>query len=198
VLQEREFERLGSTATIKADVRVIAATNRELTKAVRDKTFREDLLYRLNVFPIHLPPLRERREDIPLLVHFLVNKFAMRVGKRIEEVGGETMQRLIAYSWPGNVRELENVIERAIILANSSVLEVDSTMLPSAIAAAAQPTQSGSLEAIEREHILRVLQQSDWVIEGPRGAARILEMHPNTLRSRLKKLGISRSSHEPS
>jgi transcriptional regulator with GAF, ATPase, and Fis domain len=108
------------------------------------------------------------------------------------------MQRLIAYSWPGNVRELENVIERAIILANSSVLEVDSTMLPSAIAAAAQPTQSGSLEAIEREHILRVLQQSDWVIEGPRGAARILEMHPNTLRSRLKKLGISRSSHEPS
>jgi PAS domain S-box-containing protein len=198
VLQEREFERLGSTSTIKIDVRVIAATNRDLARAVREKTFREDLLYRLNVFPIHLPPLRERSGDIPLLVHFLVNKFAMRVGKRIDEVGGETMQRLIAYSWPGNVRELENVIERAVILANSSILEVDSTMLPRTTGTPSEATSTGSLEAIEREHILRVLQQCDWVIEGARGAAKVLEMHPNTLRGRLKKLGISRTSHDPS
>jgi PAS domain S-box-containing protein len=198
VLQEHEFERLGSATTIKADVRVIAATNRDLARAVRDKTFREDLLYRLNVFPIHLPPLRERSGDIPLLVHFLVNKFAMRVGKRIEEVGGETMQRLIAYAWPGNVRELENVVERAVILSNGSILEVDSTMLPSSVATPPEGTPTGSLESIEREHILRVLQQCDWVIEGTRGAAKILDMHPNTLRSRLKKLGISRTSHDPS
>jgi formate hydrogenlyase transcriptional activator len=198
VLQEHEFERLGSATTIKTDVRVIAATNRDLAKAVHAKTFREDLLYRLNVFPIHLPPLRERSGDIPLLVQFLVNKFAMRVGKRIEEVGHATMERLISYPWPGNVRELENVLERAVILNTESILEIDPTMLPNAVTPPTDSGARGSLEAVEREHILHVLQECDWVIEGPRGAAKILEMHPNTLRSRLKKLGISRVSHEVS
>jgi PAS domain S-box-containing protein len=201
VLQEREFDRVGGTAPIKADVRVLAATNRELLKAVRDKSFREDLYYRLSVFPIHLPPLRQRREDLPLLVHFLVNKFAARIGKRLESVSRQTLQRLLAYSWPGNVRELENVLERAVILANGTTLEIGPEVL--ATAAGDGPVESAAgllttLEAVERSHIIAVLRQTHWVIDGPRGAARILGLHPNTLRSRLKKLGISRATHETS
>src|SRR5262249_48503141 len=131
VLQEREFERVGGTTPIKTDVRVIAATNRDLLKAVREKSFREDLYYRLNVFPVSLPPLRDRTSDIPLLVQFLVNKFKMRIGKSIDSVSHKTMQRLMGYPWPGNVRELENVLERAVILANSPTLEIGPEFLGS-------------------------------------------------------------------
>ena len=129
ILQEREFERVGGAQTIKADVRIIAATNRDLLKAVREKTFREDLYYRLSVFPVALPPLRQRVDDIPLLAQFLVNKFAMRVGKRLEGISPQAMQRLLAYTWPGNVRELENVLERAVILCQGPILEIDPALV---------------------------------------------------------------------
>jgi PAS domain S-box-containing protein len=202
VLQEREFERVGGTTVLRADVRILAATNRDLLKCVGDKSFREDLYYRLSVFPLRLPPLRERTADIPLLIHFLLGKFAAQIGRKIEGVGAETMNRLLAYSWPGNVRELENVLERAVILTRTPVLEIGPDILPTtapAPAAAAQPpAPAGNLEEVERSHILTVLQQTNWVIDGPRGAAKILGLHPNTLRSRLKKLGIRRSTHEPS
>jgi transcriptional regulator with GAF, ATPase, and Fis domain len=194
VLQEREFDRIGGTTPIKVDVRVLAATNRDLLKEVRDKSFREDLYYRLSVFPIHLPPLRERTDDLPLLARFLVEKFAARIGRRIDGLSAASIQRLIAYSWPGNVRELENVIERAVILASGPMLDVSVTG-----AAAESTTDSGAtLETVERNHILRVLRQTDWVIDGPRGAAKILDLHPNTLRSRMKRLDISRSMAEGS
>jgi formate hydrogenlyase transcriptional activator len=196
VLQEREFERVGGGSPIVADVRVIAASNRDLLKAVRDQSFREDLYYRLNVFPIALPPLRERQQDIPLLVRFLIDKFKMRIGKHVEGVGPKTMQRLMAYRWPGNVRELENVLERAVILASGPTLEVDPDLLTSA--PASPGTEETSLEAVERGHILAVLEQTDWVIDGRKGAAKLLDLHPNTLRSRLKKLGIKRAAHDPS
>jgi PAS domain S-box-containing protein len=222
VLQEREFDRVGGSSPVRVDVRVIAATNRDLLQAARNKTFREDLYYRLNVFPIHLPPLRERAEDLPLLVHFLVNRFATRIGKRIDGVSRPTVQRLLAYPWPGNIRELENVLERAVILATGTTLDVGPDLLPTALppagpAAAAPPPvspeaeerpslltvpqltaaqQQPSLEAVERNYILAVLQQTGWVIHGPRGAAKLLGLHPNTLRNRLKKLGVTRSSHQ--
>ena len=197
VLQEREIERVGGGAVIKVDVRIIAATNRDLMKAVRERTFREDLFYRLSVFPVPLPPLRDRVEDIPLLTRFLVDKAATRIGKRIESVSRETMRRLTSYRWPGNVRELENVLERAVILATGPILDFEIDGEPAGVAAASMDqTTPASLEAIERRHILAVLQQTNWVIDGPRGAAQILELHPNTLRSRLKKLGITRSGHD--
>src|SRR5262249_4815245 len=155
----------------------------------REKTFREDLYYRLNVFPLHLPPLRERREDIPLLVHFLVGRFATRIGKRIDGVTREAMQRLLAYPWPGNVRELENVLERAVILANDPALDIGADVLPGTAIDAPEATPAESapatLEEMERNHILAVVRQCDWVIDGPRGAARLLGLHPNTLRSRM-------------
>ena len=192
VLQEREFERVGGATSIKADVRVIAATNRDLLSAVKEKTFREDLYYRLNVFPIELPPLRNRTGDIPMLVHFLANKFAMRIGKRIESVSLMAMERLLAYPWPGNIRELENVLERAIILANSSTLEIEPQMLAIASPDDAEAVHSSTLEQVEREHIQAVLKQTDGIIDGEHGAAKVLGLHPNTLRSRMKKLSISR------
>jgi formate hydrogenlyase transcriptional activator len=195
VLQDRELERVGGSAAIKLDVRIIAATNRDLLKAVQTKTFREDLYYRLSVFPIHLPPLRDRAEDIPLLVRFLVDKYAARTGKRIERVSQETMQRMVAYRWPGNIRELENVLERAVILTTGRALDADLLATPTT---APEDAPLPSLDAIESHHFLAVLRQTNWVIDGPRGAAQILGLHPNTLRSRLKKLGITRSSHEPS
>ncbi len=198
VLQEREFDRVGGSTPIKVDIRVLAASNRDLLKAVREKTFREDLYYRLNVFPISLPPLRERKEDIPLLVHFLVNKFATRIGKRLDGVQEPTMRRLIDYSWPGNVRELENVLERAVILATGARLDISADLFPaphaSPVASAATPDRT--LESVERDYVCSVLQQTDWVVDGPRGAARILGLHPNTLRNRMKKLGITRASHQ--
>jgi transcriptional regulator with GAF, ATPase, and Fis domain len=215
VLQEREFDRVGGTTPVRVDVRVIAATNRDLLQEVRDKRFREDLYYRLNVFPIRLPPLRERQDDIPLLVHFLVNKFALRIGKRLDGVSRETMRRLQEYPWPGNVRELENVLERAVILAAGATLEVAPDLLPAKalpasaeeraqaevavgvaapVAAPQAPSQPlPRLEAVERDHILKVLRHTNWVITGPRGAATVLGLNPSTLRSRIKKLGISRA-----
>ena len=181
-------------------------------KSIREGKFREDLYYRLNVFPIPLPPLRDRVGDVPLLVNFLVGRFAARVGLRIDSVGKATMERLSHYSWPGNVRELENVLERAVILSNGPTLEIDPEVFASATAAraahAAPPTPSASeseesaaagarpplesLEANTRNHILTALDKSGWVIDGARGAAKILGLHPNTLRSRMKKLGIVR------
>jgi formate hydrogenlyase transcriptional activator len=195
VLQEREFDRVGGGAPIKVDIRVLAATNRDLLQAVHEKTFREDLYYRLNVFPIALPPLRERKEDVPLLVHFLVHKFATRIGKRIDGVTEHTMRRLIDYPWPGNVRELENVLERAVILTTGAKLGIVPDLFPLSDAAPAARQQL-TLESVERDHIVTVLQQTDWVIDGPRGAARILGLHPNTLRNRMKKLGITRARRE--
>jgi PAS domain S-box-containing protein len=217
VLQEREFERVGGAAPIKVDVRVIAATNRDLTKSIREGKFREDLYYRLNVFPIALPPLRDRDGDVPLLVQFLVARFAARVGVRIESIGKETMERLTRYFWPGNIRELENVLERAVILSNGPTLEIDPEVFasatadrsrdadapvassaeaaPATVAAGGQTPPLESLETNERNHILAALEQSNWIIDGPRGAAKVLDLHPNTLRSRMKKLGIVRASH---
>jgi PAS domain S-box-containing protein len=195
VLQEQEFERVGGTSPRKVDVRIIAATNRDLNKAVRDKTFREDLYYRLNVFPIPLPPLRERTEDIPLLAQYLLDKSAARIGRRMDRIDPGTLHRLREYRWPGNVRELENVIERAAILATGPTLHVEADVLGQS---AAEPADKlpAALEDVERNHILLVLAQTKWVIDGPRGAATILGLHPNTLRSRLKKLGVSRASHD--
>ena len=201
VLQEREFERVGGNAPIQTDVRVIAATNRDLLAVSKDGKFRADLYYRLNVFPVHLPPLRERADDIPLLVQFLLGKFTARIGKRIETVSKETMKRFLAYQWPGNIRELENIVERAVILANSDELEIaPATLASSTVSASSALTQAAptSLEAVEREHIVSALRNSNWVIDGPVGAAKTLNIHPNTLRSRLKKLGISRPTHERS
>lgn len=209
VLQEREFERVGGSQPIKVDVRIIAATNRDLSKAIRDGHFREDLFYRLNVFPISLPPLRDRDGDVTLLSQFLVNKFAATVGKRIDAISDATMRQLNTYRWPGNIRELENILERAIILSNSSTLEIDPDVFgpePAAAADSLPPETTPapiaanhdlpltSLESVDRDYILAVLKQTQWVIEGPRGAAQVLDLHPNTLRSRLKKLGIERPS----
>jgi transcriptional regulator with GAF, ATPase, and Fis domain len=197
VLQEHEFDRVGGTSPRKVDVRVIAATNRDLLKSVREKAFREDLYYRLSVFPIQLPPLRDRPEDIPLLAKYHLDKFAARIGRRFDGIDPVALRRLMAYAWPGNVRELQNVIERAVILATGPALEVDPDVLgQSGAEPATKP--SAVLEDVERNHILAVLRRTKWVIEGPRGAAAVLGLHPNTLRSRLKKLGLSRSSHEPS
>ena len=196
VLQSHEFERVGGHTPIRVDVRVIAATNRDLLKAVQQKAFREDLYYRLHVFPIHVPPLRDRVGDIPLLVHFLVNSFMARIGKRIESVSQHTMEQLIAYHWPGNIRELENVLERAVILETDSILEIEPGIL-STTATVSPTNERSSLETVERDHISAVLHATNWVVDGPRGAAKILGLHPNTLRNRLKKLGIELASHRP-
>ena len=197
VLQEREFDRVGGGAPIKVDVRVIAATNRDLQKAVREKVFREDLYYRLNVFPIAIPPLRDRLEDVPLLVQFLLDRFATRIGKRVDGVSRKTMERLTAYSWPGNVRELENILERTVILATGPTLELAPDILGGFVPETAASGPRLALEDVEREHIQNVLVQTGWVIDGPKGAAILLGLHPNTLRSRLKKLGIARAAHDP-
>jgi formate hydrogenlyase transcriptional activator len=217
VLQEREFERVGAGDTIRVDVRVIAATNRDLVKAIVEGKFRQDLYYRLNVFPIPLPPLRERADDVPLLVQHLVRKFSSRIGVLIESVAKTTMERLSRYTWPGNVRELENILERAVILSNGPTLEIDQTVFASATAAlhpildSARPQGSedageaarviptpplASLESSTRSHILAALEKAGWVVDGPHGAARILDVHPNTLRSRMKKLGILRGAND--
>ena len=203
VLQEREFERVGGSETIRVDVRVIAATNRDLPDMVARGTFREDLYYRLNVFPVTLPPLRERAEDIPLLVHAFLRRFARQAGKRIDDVTPQAMWRLMAYHWPGNVRELQNVIERAVILARGPVVDVEA--LPELAAAVAAPagrarehdrpsTPAGqrTIAEVERGYVEQVLAETNWVIEGERGAARRLGLHPNTLRSRLKRWGVNR------
>ncbi|HMP57968.1 MAG TPA: sigma 54-interacting transcriptional regulator [Gemmatales bacterium] len=198
VLQERAFERVGGTATIQVDVRVLAATNRDLQRAVAEQTFRQDLFYRLSVFPLVVPPLRDRRDDIPLLALFHMNRFAVQVGKQLAGIAPDTMRRLQAYSWPGNVRELENVLERAVILSSGPWLEAGPDLLSEAQPRpppGASPRRFATLEEADRQHIRAALEQTGWVIDGPRGAARILGLHPNTLRSRLKKLGIHRTHH---
>ena len=210
VLQERVFERLGTSNPIKVDVRVIAATNRDLLRAVSEGTFRQDLYYRLNVFPIHVPPLRERREDIPALVRYFVRRFAARIGRKITRIRRENMERLFRYSWPGNVRELENVIERSVILSRGSELEIGAGALSESaevVAGQGSPVRNArkeaqsevsstvhSLEATERGLILDALKQKNWRIEGPSGAAEMLKLKPSTLRSRMSKLGIRRST----
>ena len=189
VIQENEFERLGGTKTIKVDVRIIAATNRNLKLQVESGGFREDLWYRLNVYPITVPPLRQRKEDIPLLVEHFVNRYAKKSGKRITSVSPRAMQGLQTHSWPGNVRELANVIERAVIHTQGTVLQVVDRFeqVPEE-----QPDATRTLEGVEREHIIRTLENTGWRIEGPFGAAKILGLNPSTLRTRMLKLGIHR------
>jgi formate hydrogenlyase transcriptional activator len=192
VLQEQEFERLGSTRTTKVNVRLVAATNRDLLDMVAEKQFRSDLFYRLNVFPVTLPPLRDRREDIPLLVRYFAQKLARRMDKRVETIPAGVMAALSAYHWPGNIRELENLIERAVILSQGTDLHVPLTELT-----VAEPTDVQSvtsLEDAEREHIRHALEAAKWVIGGPAGAAARLGMKRTTLQSKMQKLGISRPS----
>jgi formate hydrogenlyase transcriptional activator len=190
VLQEQEFERLGSTKTIRVNVRLVAATNRDLAQMAGEKQFRNDLYYRLNVFPLTVPPLRERSEDIPLLVRYFAQKFARRMDKRVETIPTEAMTALSRYHWPGNIRELENLIERAVILSPGAELRVPLTELKATVRETAQPVTT--LEAAEREHIVRALQEAGWVIGGPSGAAAKLGMKRTTLQSKMQKLGITR------
>ncbi|HZS33212.1 MAG TPA: sigma 54-interacting transcriptional regulator [Methylomirabilota bacterium] len=226
VLQEQEFEPVGSSRSIRVNVRVLAATNRDLAEAVAAGRFRADLYYRLAVLPVEVPPLRARRADIPQLVMFFLTRFAKRFGKPIEAVSRASMERLLEYGWPGNVRELQNVIERAVVLADGPVLELDPHLLPRAEPApapaaeaavaragaarpgppgppaasggAAGPAEPATLAEVERRHIRATLDRTGWVVEGPRGAARALGLHPNTLRSRMARLGIRRPAHDAS
>jgi formate hydrogenlyase transcriptional activator len=215
VLQEHEFEPVGSSHPLRVDVRVIAATNRNLHEAVKAGKFRSDLFYRLNVFPIDLPPLRERRSDIPQLVAFCLSQFSKRLGKKIDGVSRESMENLVNYPWPGNIRELQNVVERAIILSADTTLRLDRDLTP--VTADAKGMEAPkvdspedqhadlksskpllTLDEVERNHIFAALQHAGGVVDGPKGAARILNLHPNTLRHRMDKLGIKRSRHRPS
>jgi PAS domain S-box-containing protein len=188
VLQDGEFERLGSAHNIRADVRVIAATNRDLWKDVQARRFRADLFYRLNVYPINVPPLRQRREDIPLLVEHFVGVFSKKMGKTITSVAPSALEALRSYLWPGNVRELANVIERAVITTTGTVLQISN--FTETLSAAAPHKLSKTLEEVEREHIIAVYEAMGWKIEGPDGAAKILGLPPSTLRSRMRKLKI--------
>ena len=192
-LQEREFERLGSTRTKKVDVRVVAATNRNLEEMVVQKQFRSDLYYRLNVFPIRVPPLRERPEDILLLARHFINRAAIGMNKSIASIPEETMAALTGYPWPGNIRELENIIERAVIVSRGSVLEVSHRDLCSRIAPGNFADGYQTLDDVERKHILATLKQTRWVLSGPRGAAKLLGLNRSTLHFRMRKLGIVRS-----
>ncbi|MGR9046992.1 MAG: sigma 54-interacting transcriptional regulator [Gammaproteobacteria bacterium] len=193
VLQENEIERLGDSKTIKIDVRVIAATHRNLKQMVEQGDFREDLFYRLSVFPLRLPPLRERQNDISLLVHYFVKKYAQKMGKAALAVSESVMNKLQAYPWPGNVRELENVIERAVILSGNHSLQIpDLQILDKKQAPHNEPLLP--IADMEKAHIIKALQLTDWRISGEEGAATLLQMHPNTLRSRMSKLGIRRSN----
>lgn len=209
VLQEQEFERLGSNQTQRVDVRVVAATNGDLARLVAERAFRSDLFYRLNVFPIHIPALRERREDVPLLVRYFVQKFSRRLNKTVAYIPAEAMDALLDYAWPGNIRELENFIERAVLLSPGKELRVPiSELKPATLLAAAGEEASlsfatlpstasetpsiSTLEEAERQHILLALRQTEWRIAGPRGAAALLEIKRTTLQARMQKLGIRR------
>jgi formate hydrogenlyase transcriptional activator len=191
VIQEGEFERLGSPHTIKVNVRIIASTSRDLKDEIKKGRFREDLYYRLNVFPLTIPPLRKRSDDIPLLVDHFVKKYSRKMGKEIKTIPRETMKALQDYSWPGNVRELEHVVERAMITSQGSVLRLAEKI--DGGKAHADNIDSLSISDVEREHILKVMAKTGWRIEGDKGAAALLDMNPSTLRSRMQKLGISRS-----
>ena len=213
VLQEREFEPVGSSQPLRVNVRVIAATNRNLEEAIQAGSFRSDLFYRLNVFPLEVPPLRERRADIPKLAKFFLSNYSKKLGKNVDVISQNTMDRILSYSWPGNVRELQNVIERAVVLSQGRTLEIHHELASSPVAGEVQRTtvapneevqvQESSLPAsklptlreVERSHILAALKLTSGVIEGTNGAARILNLPPNTLRHRMRKLGIKRSSH---
>jgi formate hydrogenlyase transcriptional activator len=205
VLQEREFERLGSSRTLRTDARLIAATNRDLEAMVAEQRFRSDLFFRLNVFPVHVPPLRERQGDIPLLVRHFTQQFSRRMKKVMETIPSAAMDALCRYHWPGNIRELQNVIERAVIISAGPVLSIDVGDLksPKAIhveerAATPQSPTNGALHGIleeaERRHILDALQQCNWVVAGPHGAAALLGINRSTLQVRIRKLGISRDT----
>lgn len=185
VLQSGEFERLGSPKTIRVDVRVIAATNRNLAEQVKKGTFREDLYYRLNVFPIEMPPLRNRQEDIPLLARAFVKEFNKKMGKRIESIPKKTTKLLERYNWPGNIRELRNVIEHAVIISNGEVLNL---RVPKNPVKAAPPIRS--LKEAEYQYIIEALETTGWKIKGPNGAAEILKLKPSTLYNKMSKLGI--------
>src|ERR1039457_366006 len=192
VVQDGEFERLGSPRTIKVNVRIIAASNRNLEEEIRAGRFREDLFYRLNVFPITIPPLRKRKEDIPLLVNYFVNKFNKKTGKKINAVSKETLNSLEKYHWPGNVRELESVIERAVITSQGTSLQVLDRfdIIPNTEELEAKDIKG--LSDLEHDHILQVLQKTGWRIEGNNGAAVLLGLNPSTLRARMRKYGILR------
>jgi formate hydrogenlyase transcriptional activator len=223
VLQEQEFEPVGSSRTVHVDVRIIAATNRDLEEAVQAGRFRSDLYYRLNVFPIQVPPLRERGADIRQLAMFFLSRFSKKLGKKIEAVPQGIMDLLTTYAWPGNIRELQNLIERAVVLSQGPILRLDRSLLPVVTSEAGLATLEGvsgvppkagpdrelrspsagplpaaslTLEEVEKYHILAVLKQTRGVVEGPKGAAKILNLHPNTLRSRMKKLAIKYSGPE--
>jgi formate hydrogenlyase transcriptional activator len=193
MLQEREFERLGSTRTKRVDIRVVAATHRDLEGMILEKQFRSDLYYRLNVVPIFLPPLRERPKDIPLLVQHFVQQFARELGKTIEMIPSGAMDTLRHYPWPGNIRELENVIERAVILSPGPVLQISHHDLSSRIAPSQYTDRPQTLEEVERNHILTTLKETGWILSGPAGAAARLGLNRSTLYFRMKKLGIARS-----
>jgi len=209
VLQEREFEPVGSNRSVRVDVRIICATNRNLDESIKAGTFRSDLYYRLNVFPLEVPPLRERRSDIEQLAKFFISRYARNLGKKITGISEAATQNLLSYSWPGNIRELQNVVERALILSTGPILDLDNDLTtvaatpvisdqPLAVPAVipdADQSPLKTLNEVEREHILAVLQQTHGVIDGLNGAARTLGMHPNTLRHRMEKLGIKRSAH---
>jgi len=214
VLQEHEFEPVGSSHPLHVDVRVIAATNRNLREAVEAGRFRSDLFYRLNVFPIELPALRERRSDVPKLVAFCISRFSKRYRKKIDGISRESMENLLNYPWPGNIRELQNVIERAVVLSASPILRLDRNLIPIAASAISiEPpemvspeirqtdlkaeTSLQTLDEVDRDHIRAVLQHAGGVVDGPKGAARILNVHPNTLRHRMEKLGIKGFRHRP-
>ncbi len=211
LLQEREFERVGSSKTLRSNARLVAATNRDLAGMVGDRTFREDLYYRLNVFPIYLPPLRERREDVPLLADKFMRQFAARMNKSVQRMSRESLTRLVEHDWPGNIRELQNVLERAVILAQGPEVEIvigerptqrDSSVPPppservsSAGPASARGGGASTLwREVEKAHFLAVLERTNWVIAGPNGAAARLGMKRSTLNFRLKKLGITRAA----
>ena len=190
VIQDGEFERLGSPHTMKVDVRIIVSTSRNLREEIKEGRFREDLYYRLNVFPITIPPLRQRLDDVPLLVDHFVKKFSRKMGRQIKIIPREVMKALQGYAWPGNIRELEHVIERAMITTQGSVLrlaeKIDGSPPPD------RKNGSLSITDVEREHILKALEKTEWRIEGNNGAASLLDLNPSTLRSRMQKLGIAR------
>jgi PAS domain S-box-containing protein len=197
VLQSGEFERVGGQQTIKVDVRIIAATNRNLEKEVKEGRFRSDLFYRVNVFPITIPPLRNRKEDIHHLVQFYIDKKSKKYGKQFESISKADINHLVDYDWPGNIRELKNIIERAVISSSGGSLKIEDLQPGQSEGQDKRPIDS-SLEHIEKEHITKILQECSWRIEGPGGAAEILTIHPSTLRSRMKKLKIARLTGEPS
>jgi formate hydrogenlyase transcriptional activator len=192
VLQEREFERLGSSRTLHSDARLVTATNVDLLEMVEANRFRADLYYRLNVFPIHVPPLRERPEDIPLLVRHFARDYARRMNRKIKVIPSAAMDALVRYSWPGNIRELQNLVERAVILSAGERLEVRVSEIDEGIAVSKTRDSQRTLEEVERAHILATLKETRWILSGPRGAASRLGLNRSTLQFRMKKLGIER------